>query len=245
MLQQELCPDCGELIAAERMDEEMVICKCGYLYSKAQIDSEKSKNKKASYTIILTSLFMVTAFIHTAKWGGDAVRVTPLEMSRVLGTISPGQALYLGDMSMDKKFYDQAKKMYSLYLESNPEDMDVNQKMGMLLFQTEQYSESLPYFEKYYMEGGDNKDALYSYAKSLTNSNDFEQAEAVLLTLIEREPEVYQITVVQALVDLYIMQDKLPEAKKFVSTLIKSGYEVPAHLQEQKAHIRDLMKKNS
>jgi len=245
MLQQELCPDCGNLIAAERMDEEMIICECGYMYSKSQLDFERTKNKKASYTIILTSLFLVTAFIHTAKWGGDAVRVTPLEMSRVLGTISAGQALYLGDISMDKKFYDQAKKMYSVYLDSNPDDMDVNHKMGMLLFRTEQFSESLPYFEKYYMEGGDDKDALYSYAKSLTDSSEFDQAEAVLLTLIEREPELYQITVVQALVDLYVQQDKLNEAKQFVTGLIKPGYEVPPHLQEQKAHIKDLLKKRS
>lgn len=245
MLQQELCPDCGNLIPADRMDEEMVICNCGYTFSKSQIDSEKQKNKKASYTIILTSLFLVTAFIHTAKWGGDAVRVTPLEMSRVLGTISPAQALYLGDMSMDKGFYDQAEKMYSIYLQSNANDIDVNEKMGMLLFQTEKFEASLPYFEKFYTQGGETKDTLYSYGKALTDSGDYENAEAVFLTIVERDPEVYQITVVQALVDLYIMQDKLSEAKQFVSTLIKSGYEVPAHLQEQKAHIRDLIKKNS
>ena len=148
MLQQELCPDCGDLIPAERMDEDMVICTCGYTFSQSQIDLEQKKNKQASYTIILTSLFLVTAFIHTAKWGGDAVRVTPLEMSRVLGTISPAQALYLGDMSMDKGFYEQARQMYSIYLKNNDNDIEVNEKMGMLLFQTENFEESILYFEK-------------------------------------------------------------------------------------------------
>jgi len=245
MLQQELCPDCGNLIPAERMDEDMVICNCGYMFSQSQIDSENKKNKKASYTIILTSLFFVTAFIHTAKWGGDAVRVTPLEMSRVLGTISPAQALYLGDMSMDKKFYEQARQMYTIYLTDNPEDVEVNEKMAMLLYQSEKFEDSLPYFEKYFTSGGETKDTLYSYGKALTNSEDYTSAEEVFLSLVQKDPEVYQITVVQALVDLYIMQDKLSEAKQFVSTLIKSGYEVPTHLQEQKAHIRDLMKKKS
>jgi tetratricopeptide (TPR) repeat protein len=123
--------------------------------------------------------------------------------------------------------------------------MEVNEKMAMLLFQTEKFEESLPYFEKFYTLGGEKKDTLYSYGKALTSTEKYDLAEEVFLSVIQREPEVYQITVVQALVDLYIMQDKLNEAKQFVTTLIKSGYEVPAHLQEQKAHIRDLMKKKS
>ena len=245
MFQQELCPDCGDLIPVERMDEEMVICTCGYTFSQAEINFEHGRNKKASYTIILASLFLVTAFIHTARWGGDAVRVTPLEMSRVLGTISPAQALYLGDMSKDKGFYEQARQMYSIYLESNPEDIDVNEKMGMLFFQTERLKESLPYFEKFYTLGGETKETLYSYGKALTKNESYESAEEIFLDLIQKKPEVYQITVVQALVDLYIMQDKLHEARQFVSTLIKSGYEIPTHLQEQKVHIKNLIKKSS
>lgn len=245
MLQQELCPDCGELIPAERMDEDMVICNCGYTFSQSQINSERKRNKKASYTIILTSLILVTSFIHTAKWGSDAVRVTPLEMSRVLGTISPNQALYLGDLSMEKGFYDQAEKMYDIYLTSKSDDIEANQKMGMLLFKKEKFEESIPYLGKYYSSGGEDKDSIYSLGKALTESERFDDAEKVYLSIISKDPEMYQITVVQALVDLYILQNKLSRANAFVSSLIKSGYEVPTHLQEQKAHIRELMRKRS
>lgn len=245
MLQQELCPDCNDLIPAERMDEDMVICNCGYTFSQSQINFERKRNKKASYTIILTSLILVTSFIHTAKWGSDAVRVTPLEMSRVLGTISPDQALYLGDMSMEKGFYDQAEKMYEIYLAKNTENLKANEKMGMLLFKKEKFEESIPYLGKYYSLGGEDKDSVYSLGKALTKVERFDEAETVYLSIINKDPEMYQITVVQALVDLYVLQDKLSQANEFVSSLIKSGYEVPTHLQEQKAHIRELLKKKS
>lgn len=245
MFQQEICPDCGTLIPAERMDEDMVVCTCGYTKSASQVNFEKSRNKSSSYVIIGLSLFLMASFIHTAKWGKDSVKVTPLEVSRVLGTISPNQALALGDMSMDKKFLMQAEKMYSVFLEENPEDLEANQKMGMLLFRQKKFEEAAVYLEKYFLNDGDDQITLFSYGKSLTETQDLGDAEEVFLKLINAKPETYQITVVQALVDLYIEQGKLTEAKSFISSLIKPGFEVPTHLREQKEHIKDLLTKRS
>lgn len=245
MFQQEICPDCGTLIPAERMDEEMVVCTCGYTKSQSQVRFEKNRNKSSSYVIIFLSLFLIASFIHTAKWGKDSVKVTPLEVSRVFGTISPDQALALGDMSMDKNFLDQAEKMYGIFLEANPDDVDANQKLGMLLFRQKKFEQAAVYLEKYFLEDGDDQITLFSYGKSLTETQDLGDAEEVFLKLINAKPEMYQITVVQALVDLYIEQGKLVEAKSFISSLIKPGYEVPTHLREQKEHIKDLLTKRS
>lgn len=245
MLQQEICPDCGELIPAERMDEEMVVCPCGHTRSLSQKNFDKKRNKKASYTIIAMALLFVSGFIHTSKWGQDSVKVTPLEVSRVFGTISPEQALILGDMSVDKKFLIQAEQMYSIYLEANPEDVEANKKMGMLLFRQKKFSESVSYLEKYFLGGGEEQITLFSLGKALVESQELGEAEDVFKKMIAAKPETYQITVVQALVDLYIAQDRLQDAKKFISTLIKPGYEVPEHLREQKDHINTLIKKKS
>lgn len=245
MLQQEICPDCNDLIPADRMDEEMTVCTCGYTRSKAEAQSEAARNKRTSYVIIFLSLVMISSFIHTAKWGQDSVKVTPLEVSRVFGTISPDQALALGDMSIDKNFLNQAEEMYKIYLKAHPNDLAVNEKMGMLLFRQDKFEEAVPYFENYFTNNGEEPNTLFSYGKALTESQDLSAAEEVFLKLIEAKPDTYQITVVQALVDLYITQNKLKEAKKFISELIKPGYEVPDHLREQKDHINELLKKKS
>lgn len=244
MLQQEICPDCGELIPAERMDEEMSICECGFVKSSSQSELDKHRNKKSSYVIICLSLFLMSSFIHTAKWGKESVTVTPLEVSRVFGTISPNQALELGDMSAEKNFLSQAEEMYKIYLQKNPDDLEVNKKMGMLMFRQEKYADSAQYLEKYFLNGGEDQITLFSYGKALTETQDLGEAEEVFLRLIKAKPETYQLTVVQALIDLYIAQGKLSEAKEFIGKLIKPGYEIPDHLMEQKAFIRELMKKS-
>ncbi len=244
MLQQEICPDCGDLIPAERMDEEMVVCTCGYTRSASQAKMNASKNKTSSYVIIGLSLFMMSGFIHTAKWGTESVKVTPLEVSRVLGTISPDQALALGDMSLEKNFLQQAEDMYGVFLKKNPEDIDANQKMGMLLFRQKKFSESLSFLEKYFLNGGEDQVVLFSYGKALTETQELGEAEDVFLKLIKAKPEMYQITVVQALIDLYVAQERLVDAKKFISSLIKPGFEVPDHLREQKEFVKGLMKKS-
>ncbi|MGH1467433.1 MAG: tetratricopeptide repeat protein [Bdellovibrionales bacterium] len=244
MLQQEICPDCGDLIPAERMDEEMVVCTCGYTKSMSQSRFESKRNKTSSYVIIFLSLFLMASFIHTAKWGKESVQVTPLEVSRALGTISPDQALTLGDMSLEKNFLLQAEEMYDIFLQKNPEDVDANQKMGMLLFRQKKFVEAAVYLEKYFLGGGDEQITLFSYGKALTETQDLGNAEDVFLKLIKAKPEMYQITVVQALVDLYIAQDKLVEAKQFISSLIKPGYQIPDHLREQKDFIKELIKKS-
>ena len=244
MFQQEICPDCDTLIPAERTDEEMIVCTCGYTRSQSQEVFEKSRNKSSSYVIVALSLFLMASFIHTAKWGKDSVKVTPLEISRIFGTISADQALALGDMSMDKKFFDQAENMYSIYVDENPEELEGLQKLGMLLFRQKKFEESAKHLEGYFLGGGEDQITLFSYGKSLTETQDLGNAEEVFLKLIEAKPEMYQITVVQALVDLYIEQGKLREAKTFISSLIKPGYEVPTHLREQREHVTSLMKKS-
>lgn len=244
MFQQEICPDCGTLIPAERMDEEMVVCTCGYTRSQSQVAFEKSRNKASSYVIVFLSLFLMASFIHTAKWGKDSVKVTPLEISRIFGTISADQAIALGDMSMDKKFFDQAEEMYSIFVYDNPEDIEGRKKLGMLLFRQKKFKESAEHLEKYFLGGGEDQITLFSYGKSLTETQDLGHAEDVFLKLISAKPEMYQITVVQALIDLYIEQGKLVEAKSFISSLIKPGYQIPTHLREQKEHVISLMKKS-
>lgn len=244
MLHQEICPDCGDLIPAERMDEEMIVCTCGYTQSASQSRFETKRNKSSSYVIIFLSLFLMASFIHTAKWGKEAVKVTPLEVSRIFGTISAEQALTLGDMSLDKNFLAQAEQMYDIYLEKNPDDVEANHKMGMLLFRQKKFEKSAVYLEKYFLGGGEEKISLFSYGKALTETQELGDAEDVFLKLIDAKPETYQITVVQALIDLYIAQGKLTEAKKFISTLIKPGYEIPDHLREQKDFVKELMKKS-
>ncbi len=244
MFNQEICPDCGNLIPAERMDEEMVVCTCGYTKSASQAQFEKKRNKSSSYVIIFLSLFLMASFIHTAKWGKESVKVTPLEVSRIFGTISADQALTLGDMSLEKNFLAQAEQMYGIYLDKNPDDLEANHKMGMLLFRQKKFEESVPYLEKYFLGGGDVEISLFSYGKALTETQELGDAEEVFLKLIKAKPETYQITVVQALIDLYIAQDKLIEAKKFISNLIKPGYEIPDHLREQKDFVKELMKKS-
>ena len=244
MLHQENCPDCGNLIPAERMDEDMAICICGYSRSSTQENFDRKANKSSSYVIIFLSLFLMASFIHTAKWGQESVKVTPLEVSRMFGTISPDQALSLGDMSLEKNFLVQAEEMYGIYLEQNPDDVEANHKMGMLLFRQKKFEESAPYLEKYFLGGGEEQISLFSYGKALTETQELGVAEDVFLKLIKAKPETYQITVVQALIDLYIAQGKLTEAKKFISTLIKPGYEIPDHLREQKDFVKELMKKS-
>ncbi len=244
MLQQEICPDCEALIPVERMDEEMVICTCGYSRSTSQTKFEFKKNKSSSYVIIGLSLFLITSFIHTAKWGKESIKVTPLEISRVLGTISPNQALSLGDMSFKKSLLIQAEKMYTIFLKKYPDNTDVNQKMGMLLFRQKRFVDSTKYLKKYFLSGGDDKLTLFSYGKSLTQTQDLSDAENIFLKLIKAEPEIYQITVVQALIDLYITQDKLVKAKNFITSLIKPGYKIPDHLRTQKEFIKKLIKKS-
>lgn len=244
MLQQEICPDCGDLIPAERMDEDMIVCTCGYTRSSSQARFESSRNKTSSYVIIGLSLFFMAGFIHTAKWGSESVKVTPLEVSRVLGTISSDQALALGDLSIEKNFLVQAEEMYGVFLKKNPEDVDGNKKMGMLLFRQKKFVDSAIYLERYFLNGGDDEITLFSYGKALTETQELGVAEDVFLKLIKAKPDTYQITVVQALVDLYIAQEKFVEATKFISSLIKPGYQVPDHLREQKEFVKELMKKS-
>ncbi len=244
MLQQEICPDCQILIPAERMDEEMVVCTCGYTKSMSRTKFEYKKNKASNYTIIGFSLLLITSFIHTAKWGKESIKVTPLEISRVFGTISPDQALSLGDMSFEKNFFIQAAEMYDIFLKKYPDNIDANKKMGMLLFRQKRFADSTTYLKKYFLGGGEDQVTLFSYGKSLSQTQNLANAEKVFLKLIKNDPEIYQTTVVQALVDLYIAQNKLVKAKNFITSLIKPGYQIPNHLREQKDFIKELIKKS-
>jgi len=248
MLHQEICPDCENLIPLERMDEDIIVCSCGYTRSSTQAKFNEKNNKIASYTIILVAIFLLGAFIHTAKWGSDSIEVAPLQISALVGGLSPKQMVKFGDVSFDHKYYDNAEELYSTFLEKNPDHertLEVSEKLGMLLFRQRKFAQAVAPLETYFLNGGENTQTLFSYGKSLTETQDLGDAEEVFLGLIKTKPEVYQVTVVQALLDLYVAQDKLSEAKQFIGKLIKPGYVIPTHLQEQKELINNLISKNS
>ncbi len=248
MLQQEICPDCENLIPVDRMDEDIVICPCGFTKSKAQMKFDKRNNKITSYTIILVALFILGAFIHTAKWGTDSIKVAPLQISELVDGLSPKQTIELADFSFDHKYFEKSEKLYQQFLDQNPDHervLEINEKLGMLLFRQKKFAQAVEPLENYFLSNGENPQTLFSYGKSLTETQDLGDAEEVFLRLIKTKPEVYQVTVVQALLDLYVAQNKLTEAKQFISKLIKPGYVVPTHLQEQKELINELISKKS
>lgn len=245
MLHQEICPDCGDLIPLERMDDDITICDCGYTRSSSQKIFDTRLRKTSSYAIIMLALFIMGTFIHTAQWGKDSIRVTPLQISEMVDGLSYEQKLEFAQINMDHKYYNRAEALFKSALEEDPSNLDVTEKLGMLLFQQRKFAEAAEVLEIYFVEGGENLQTLFSYGKSLIESQELGNAEQVFISLINSKPEVYQTSVVQALIDLYVAQEKFIEAKSFLATLVKPGFVPPAHLMEQRSLINNLMKKRT
>lgn len=235
-----ICPVCGSHIAEDRHDNGWVLCECGWLGSKNAEKFERDTQKKSVAWIMSVSFIILTGFMHSARWGNDALTIVPYQVKSLLSIAGQDSLLAYSDMAFEHRHYELSEKLLSKWAEkeNTPEAWE---KLAILRTQMKEYNSAVLAFDKYYQTEGNNPLTMFHYAKVLQELDRDDLAEKIYVHIVGLDPESYQRTVVEELVRLLINQQRFEDAQNILTQLSKPNMELPSHLIRQKEFVEQLL----
>ncbi len=235
-----ICPVCGSHISEDRHENGWVLCECGWLGSHNTEKYESDTQKKSVLWIMSVSVIILVGFMHSTRWGNDALTVIPYQVKNILAIADQPTTLVYSEIAFKHRHYELSEKLVSKWAEkeNTPEAWE---KLAVLRTQMKSYNSAVIAFERYYQLEGKNPLTMFQYAKVLQELDRNDLAEQIYVHIVGLDPETYQRTVVEELVRLLINQQRFKDAQNILTQLSKPNMELPSHLIRQKEFVEQLL----
>jgi len=220
----QLCLRCQFEIPEATEHNEVLVCPhCGWVKSTKGILAEKLLNSQyLKLSIGIATLFIV-AFIHAVNWGPYFFEAIPLKLKTSTGMASGEDYRRLSVMCRELQDSDCVENMLSAEVASNPKDITVLAELGSVQFLRKHYADSVRSYDKYFQLNGDSLDASYTYAKALGEVGKVDLAITHYEKILAAKPNVLQVTVTQAYVQMLIKSGRNADAINVIKNIRSKG----------------------
>jgi tetratricopeptide (TPR) repeat protein len=197
-----------------------------------EIKAETSSvmQRKNIKSILAMSGFLILAFIHIVNWDRHSFAIVPLKMKQILGMASPSDLRNISDICTERMKYDCVDSALSELMasEGRPEDFlrlgDLRRKLGQHKSAISAYETALTLHPVTAADNSLLADANFGMAKSYEAIGQIDQAASHYETAIVAKPEVIQITVTQAYLNMLKVAGRSDLAQKVVEEARKRSH---------------------
>jgi tetratricopeptide (TPR) repeat protein len=227
---QTTCKRCQfEMGEASYVGDTLICEHCGHSHSE---DEEKLyKNSQKQFFIILGGLgvFLIFAFMHVINWDRHSLSIVPLQIKYSLGMSSQVDLRSLAQICTDRMKYSCTESALTELVEQGGKAEDYLH-LGDLRRRIELFDESLLAYEdalqKTDKTSAETADIHFGMARSYEALGQHDKAANNYERAILAKPEVTQITVLEAYVQLLIKTGHMDKAELVVKEARKrSGSE--------------------
>lgn len=164
-----VCPYCRRENLIE--DQGVVTCPlCGYRNRPSEW-LRRWRNLSASSRrgiFLVTSILAVGLLLQAFVWKGYFLDVSWLRFKNYVGLSREADYIRWGGICNTLEDFDCARSMFQKVLDKNPSHRRALVNVGLAEARQGRYVEARPYFEAYFSQGGNAYDAIYWYAKTMT-----------------------------------------------------------------------------
>ncbi len=228
---QNICPVCKSEISSERLASLPIICQsCGFIHSSANQRVDSSMNKTS--ILVMTGLSILTAvtFLHSVRWGSHSLEVITLKISTAIGFGSDSTFERMQEICKERKMVECVQTALEDQLLDDPKNLEALKKLGKLHYQRKNFSEASTVLNEYFQNGGDDLMSAYYFAKVLSHEGLTDKASEYFDFILASKPDVLQVTVTEAYIDMLMQADRYQEAQKLAKSVEARTDSVPGTL---------------
>ena len=238
-----LCPRCHSKIPANSAQQRLMFCAaCGYSTHPAQRQGEKQLDKSFLNLTIALSVFLVTGFIHLMNWDQHASTIVPLKAKQYLGTASLSDYSQIITICKERGKPDCVLGAYKDAVKAYPQNLKALGLYGHTLALLKKDTLAAHMLGRYFAQGGQDPHRAFDLAKVLKRNNKTREAEKYFKLALKAKPNVVQISVIQAYVDMLIKTRRLRVAANLIEQTRKTGAHATMFMEGELRSIRQQMR---
>ncbi len=234
-LDKRYCPKCHNELDAQRVERGVFICSvCGYSPS-AQKTADKKTTRDLIAMFVALSILAFGGFVHLINWNAHAVAIVPLKIKQWTGTASANELKQIVSICKHQsKAYCVLKAQHQL-IKQQPNNVKALGEYARSLYQMKQDTQALKVFSLYFNKGGKSVKSMYEFAQTLKRNNQLVMAKEYYERALSSKPDVVQVTVTKAYVDLLLKMPDLKGAYALIKKTRQGGAHM-AHFMEAEFH---------
>lgn len=244
MLQNENCPVCESELTSEHLCGETLVCRCGWTKSLKQERLEKKAMDRTVWTMIAMCCLFVAGFIHAVNWDQYALEIVPLKLKQIAGSANSNELeriVFICDQRAKQDCVEQAYRDL-VKLDQDPEH---SKNLAQILYAKGDMSESQKLLQKYLEKGGSQVEAQHTYALTLSETGQGEQAIAEFMKILKSKPNTFQVSVTRDYVKTLIKFQKLEKAKATIEFYRKTSVSSSLFMDKEYKELQSLLKTKS
>jgi tetratricopeptide (TPR) repeat protein len=224
MALDELCSRCRMVIPPERSFDSTVVCPhCGHVASPNESKANRYLNSRFRQTAIGLSLLMVVLFVHAVTWDTYFFQVIPLKAKQLVNLASADELGELAVICQKRLNPSCTEKALREASEKQPQDTALLFQLGKTQSQMGLFQQAADTFDRYFQMEGREIEAAYFYAKTLEALNRLEDAATYYEFILEKRPEILQVTVTQNYVRLLKKMEQYQRAITLIQSIRRKG----------------------
>ncbi len=225
------CPKCKSEISEDRLLYKPVICNhCGHMDSNAEELSTKKRNRSSILIMLGISVITAGSFLHSVRWGNHSLEVIPHKAMISVGMGDESNYNRLQEICLERKMIDCVQSSLEEQLSANPNNLEVLKKLGKLHYQLENYEQAHETLSAYFTNQGEDLMTAYYFAKVLSKQGNTDAAVDYFESILASKPDVLQVTVTEAYMDMLIEANRFDDAKKLAKSVEDRTVKIPGSL---------------
>lgn len=205
------------------MDNIMICKDCGWMPEAKQKTMDNNIQRTCLLAFITFTVVASLLFVHTSTWDQHSIAIVPAKISETLGIASKQQLIQIADICNDRMLINCEESALVAALKKGPNDLEVIERLAKHKVLTKKSNEAFTLYRAYFALGGKDMKATYNYANLLAENNQYEEAERFYIDLINSKPNVLQLSVNEAYVEMLMKSGNYQKAAQHIELLRSEG----------------------
>lgn len=211
------CPRCQQDFTEDRKKSSVLVCSsCGWTPADSNKNVDKGMHKRFGIVASAIAVVATLSFIQAVEWDNHGTEIIPLKIKQTLGSASPTDLARIGEICIERSKLDCTEQAYKEMAQQTPEEYA---RLGKFQFQRGRFKDSTWAYGKYFEKGGQDMDAHYYFARSLSEVGQIDQAVEQFETVLASKPETLQVTVIQHYVRTLMDNQRYDQAKALIDNV--------------------------
>lgn len=216
------CPRCSQALAEDRVSADVVVCNhCGFSPETRAIEKQQQYEKQYVKALVVAAFFIVASYIHVVEWDQYFFSIIPLKMRQIVGSASSEDLRRIVQICEVRLKHTCVERALAELSNKEPSNSDVMYELGEIQRKTGQPAAAVASYRAHFARGGNSAEAAYQLARIMEFNGQYSDAQEFYARALMARPEVVQVTVVQAYVDMLLKLGKKAEAKGIIDDVRK------------------------
>lgn len=212
------CPRCRIHIPDHRRIRGLSVCECGWIGSVRERREENNNMTRTTFSLLVVSALLVSAFVYIAKWDTEAPKVLKVQILEQIGWARAEDFKDFERICTNRKMFECTERAIQKQIDLGSKDREIQARLGKMYFQKKEKVKAYKAFTAYFNGRGRDVEAAYMFSVLLADMSRLDQSIGYLQFVLKHDREKkYHLQATRSYVMILVTKQNFEQARDLIN----------------------------